>query len=90
MLLGTASMLDAAAARLPLPMLGPEGPPLGFFVPSLFVLVLMAWDLASRGRLHPATLWAGLLVLAAAPLRMALADSPAWLAIARWLTSLVA
>jgi hypothetical protein len=48
------------------------------------------WDLASRGRLHPATLWAGLLVLAAAPLRMALADSPAWLAIARWLTSLVA
>lgn len=90
MLLGTASMIDAAAARLPLPTLGPEGPPLGFVAPALFALALMGWDLASRGRLHPASLWGGLLILLAVPLRMALADTPAWLAVAGWLTGLVA
>jgi uncharacterized membrane protein YozB (DUF420 family) len=89
MLLGTANMLDAAAARLPLPTLGPEGPPLGFFAPVLFVLALIGWDLASRRRLHPATLWGGLVTIAAVPGRMAVSETEAWLAIARRLTSLV-
>lgn len=90
MLLGTANMLDAAGARLPLPSLGEAGPPLGFLLPTLFVLALAAWDMASRRRLHPATLWAGLLTIIALPLRPVIAGTEAWMSLAEWLTGLVA
>jgi hypothetical protein len=40
-------------------------------------------------RLHPATLWGGLLVVGSGPLRLAIALTDAWLAFANWTVALV-
>jgi hypothetical protein len=58
-------------------------------VSTLFVLPLVAWDLVTRGRLHPVTLWGGLLVVASGPLRLAIAFTDAWLAFAEAAVALV-
>ena len=44
--------------------------------------------MAARRRLHPATLWAGLAVLASQPFRLWVSGTAAWLAFARWATGL--
>ena len=82
-LLGTIALLPPALARWIL-LLG-LGPPfiLGFSI--LFVVPLVVWDLKSRGRLHPVTLWGGLLVLISVPLRFALAQTDSWIRLAEWL-----
>ena len=67
-----------------------HGPVAFFAVTDLFIVALAAWDFISRGRLHPATLFGGLVLIASQPLRLALSGTPAWLAIAGWATSLVA
>jgi hypothetical protein len=36
---------------------------------------MVVWDLASRGRVHPVTLWGGLVLIVAQPLRMMLAET---------------
>jgi dolichyl-phosphate-mannose--protein O-mannosyl transferase len=88
MLLASISVLTAAIARWPGVL---EYGPLAFFaVTDLFIVALAAWDLKSRGRLHPATLVGGLVLIASQPLRLALAGTPAWLAFAAWATALVA
>jgi hypothetical protein len=61
-----------------------------FAITDLFIVVLAAWDFKSRGRLHPATLVGGLVLIASQPLRLALSGTPAWLAFAAWATGLVA
>ena len=70
----------AVGDRLPRP--GPALRPRG--LSSLFVLPLVAWDWMTLRRLHPATLWGGLLVVGSGPLRLAIAFTPAWLAFADW------
>jgi hypothetical protein len=52
-------------------------------------VALAVWDLRSRGRLHPVTLWAGLGYILSQPLRLALSGTEAWLAFARWATGLL-
>ena len=85
MLLATINLLPAAIARIPnVRMLG--GPLAFLWIADLFVLALAAWDLRSRGRLHPVTLWGGLLLIASQPLRLMLSGTEAWLAFARWAT----
>jgi hypothetical protein len=55
---------------------------IGFFY-STFFLVLLLYDLASRGRLHPATLWGGAMVVGFNTLLYyVLSGTPAWLALA--------
>jgi hypothetical protein len=83
MLVGTICILDAAVARLPLPFM--TGPVAFFVGTDLFLLPLVAWDLKSRGRLHPATLWGGLLLIASQPFRLWFADTRVWLGFANWL-----
>jgi hypothetical protein len=51
---------------------------------TLFVLLLVAWDWITLRRLHPATLWGGLVVVASGPLRLAVAFTDGWLAFAEW------
>jgi len=88
MLLASISLLTAAIARWPGVL---EYGPVAFFaVTDLFVLALAAWDFKSRGKLHPATLVGGLLLIVSQPLRLALSGTPAWLAFATWATRLVA
>lgn len=97
MLVATASILDAAIARWFLTFLAPPPvpgaspvPPLFVTVPpallaDLFIVAGMVFDWRTRGRIHPAYFWAGGAVLALQLLRVPLATSPAWDAVAVWL-----
>jgi FtsH-binding integral membrane protein len=82
MLLATISLLTAAVGRF-LRQVGVGGAPNLFFGTDVFVLALVLYDLASRGRVHPATLWGGALVVGFKPLLYyALSGTSAWLALA--------
>ena len=84
MLLATISLLTAAIARWPIPLLQ-HGAPLSFFgVTDLFVVAAIVYDFVSRRRVHPAYLWGGLLLIASQPLRLVIAGTPIWLAFASW------
>ncbi len=87
MLLATVSILAAPIARmhfLPLPSI----PPVFFGLTDLFIIASLIHDRMSLGRIHPATAWGGLLVVASQPLRLMLSGTAAWLTVARWLTGL--
>ena len=87
MLLATIALLPPAIARWVL-LLG-LGPPVVLAVSTLFLLPLAGWDLKTRRRLHPATLWGGLLLVVSGPLRLALAQTDGWLVLSDWLVRLV-
>jgi hypothetical protein len=82
MLLATISLLTAAVGRF-LRQVGMGGAPNLFYGTDAFVLALVAFDLTTRGRLHPATLWGGAMVVGFKPLLFyAIAATPVWLALA--------
>jgi len=82
MLLATISLLTAAVARS-LRQVGMGGPPNLFYGTDVLVLALVIYDLVSRGRVHPATLWGGAMVVGVKPLLFyAVAVTPPWLALA--------
>jgi len=84
MLLATISILTPAIARLRyLWGLGPLIPIVGT---CLFVVACLVYDRRAHGRVHPAFLWGGILVMVALPVRFALGQTDAWLAVARWMT----
>lgn len=88
MLIAMVGMLSPAAGRLPPPPFVPVE--LAFFVvPDLFLLALVGWDLASRGRLHPATLIGGAILIGSQAFRLAVWQTDAWLAFAGWAAGLV-
>jgi hypothetical protein len=89
MLLATVSLLPPAVARLPFPPSLPGGIVTIFLLCYLAVLPLAWFDLRTRGRLHRATLWGGLLILLAIPARFLLAASDGWLRFASWLVAQV-
>lgn len=87
MLLATINLVTAAIARWPGVF---ELGPLAFFgLTDLFIAALAVWDLRSRGRLHFATLWGGLLTIVSQPLRLVVSGTEGWLAFARWATGLL-
>jgi len=85
MLLATISILTAAIARLPFEFMK-AGPVAFFTLTDLFIVACVLYDLISRGRVHRATVWGGLLIIVSQPLRLLIASTDAWLAIATWLT----
>ena len=89
MLLATIAILPAAVARLPFAFIQQFGPLAFFGLPDLFVLVLLAYDLLTRGRPHRATVLGGLLLVVSHPLRLVVGHTQAWLSFATWLTDLV-
>jgi hypothetical protein len=56
---------------------------------DLFLVPMLIWDLASRGRPHPVTVWGGLALIASQPLRFWLMGTHAWLAFAGWAVGLL-
>jgi hypothetical protein len=85
MTLSMIALLAAPIARMSfLPL--PPGPPTFFGLADLFIVAMLVYDLSTRGRVHPATIWGGLLIVASQPLRLMIAGTPAWLAFAGWLT----
>jgi hypothetical protein len=85
MTLSMISLLSAPIARLPLDVLK-AGPPAFFGLADLFIVALLVYDLGTRRRVHPATIWGGLLIVLSQPLRLMIAGTPEWIAIASWLT----
>ncbi len=84
MLLATVAMLVPAFARMR--WLGSGGPPVAIGGTTLLVIVCMAWDRKMHGRIHPAFLWGGGLLILSLPLRFALSRLDVWESAARWLT----
>jgi hypothetical protein len=81
MLLATISLLTAAVARF-LRQVGMGGAPNLFFGTDVLVLVLVLYDLVTRGRVHPATLWGGAMVVGFKPLLFyVLSATLPWLAL---------
>ena len=85
MLLAMISILAAAIARLPFDLLK-AGPPAFFGLTDLFIVACLLYDLLARGRVHRATAWGGLFIVASQPLRLMIGGTNAWLAFATWLT----
>lgn len=85
MLLATISILEAAIARWPVPLIHQSGPPAFFGLTDLFVVVAIAYDFYSRRRVHPTYLWGGLLIIVLQALRLLISDTTGWLAFADWL-----
>jgi hypothetical protein len=86
MVIGTVQIVTAAIARWP--VVSGFGPPAFFAATDLFIVALAIWDFRSRGKLHPATLWGGLIAIALQPAQLALSGTAAWLGFARWATGL--
>jgi hypothetical protein len=85
MTLAMISLLAAPIARIHFPLL-PPGPPTFFGLADLFIVALLIYDLVTRRKVHPATMWGGLLVVASQPLRLVIAGTPTWMAFAGWVT----
>ena len=89
MLVATITVLPAAVARLPFDFIQQVGPLAFFGLPDLFILVILIYDLFTRGRPHRATVWGGLLLIVSHPLRLVVGNTQAWLSFATWLTNWV-
>jgi hypothetical protein len=88
MLLATVVMLQPAVGRLPFPPDVLYGE-LTTLIAWLFALPLVAWDLSSRGRIHPATA-IGVTVLACEHvIRLAVWRTDAWHGFAAWLVAVL-
>lgn len=83
MLLATVELVTAAVARLP--FVSAWGPPGFFGVADLFVVAIVIYDLVTLRRVHPATVWGGLFLIASQPLRLVVAGTSAWQGFAGWL-----
>ena len=81
MLLATISLLAAGFGR-GLGQIHMAGMTTFFLCTATFVAVVVAYDLISRGRIHPATLWGGLIVAAFKPALYAFSATPMWMAFA--------
>lgn len=55
----------------------------GMMLADIFLLALVVFDLSTRKRLHPVTLWGGGLLVALQPLRVWLSGTEGWQAIGR-------
>ncbi len=60
-------------------------PALMFGLLAALVLAPAVYDRLSYSRVHPVSLWGGLLVLAAFPARLLVGHSAAWHSLAAWL-----
>ena len=81
MILAYTAILVAAVARFPGVL--PLGP-LWFFGLTFFPVLAISgtYDLVTRGRIHPAYLWGGGLLILSVPVRLAISSTHAWLSFA--------
>lgn len=78
-LLATINVVFPAFSRMTslIPML-PRGAIGAMIISDIFLAALAIYDLRSRGRIHPVTLWGGALTLICEPLRFMIARSSWW------------
>jgi hypothetical protein len=91
-LIATLELATAAVGRLPgifIPIGSLALGPVGLFgVTDLFLVAIAVHDWRTRGRIHPATLWGGLFLIASQPLRLLIGATPGFQAFASWLAGL--
>ena len=85
MLIGTLELTPAGIARWAI--FAPYGPLAYFGLSDLFLLAMLAYDRATRGRFHPATIWGGLFLVVSQVLRIAIGGTETWQLFAKWLIS---
>jgi hypothetical protein len=83
MLLATVALLSAAFARWPAALR--LGGPLAFGGIDVFLVANLVHDLVVRKRVHPVSLWGGLIVAAVERLRLLVSHTTLWLELARWI-----
>jgi len=89
MLIATINIIDAAVIRLPLSIIL-NGPfIMMYLLADVFIVFLIFWDLYSIRRLHPVTLWAGLVTVISQPLRFWIFDTEPWIAFANWTVNIL-
>jgi hypothetical protein len=89
-LIATIEIMIAPVARLPgiAPLSFTSiGPLLYYGVSDLFLLAIVAYDIATLKRVHPATLWGGLFLVVSQPLREVIGGTQAWAAFTHWIMS---
>lgn len=84
MLLATISVLDAAIARMP--GMFAAGPLVFFAVADLFIVAGVAYDLATRGRVHPVWIYGGIANVLSQLGRLVLSGTAAWASFVHFLT----
>jgi len=80
MLLATIAIITPAFARF---WFAHHTPQIGLGLTNLFVIAMVAHDWWRDRRLHPVTLWGGLLVFLSGPIRIGLGSTTLWHAFAR-------
>jgi hypothetical protein len=85
MLIATLELIPAGIARWPGVL--PLGPLVFFGAADAFVLAIAAHDVMTRGRVHRATIWGGVLLVASQIGRLMLGATPAWESFAKWVIS---
>jgi hypothetical protein len=86
MVISNLELVGAALGRIPLLT---AISPLAFFAAAdLFIVALAVYDRSSRGRVHPATLWAGVFTLSMQVGRVLVAPTAAWQDFATWMLGL--
>ncbi|MBS1766409.1 MAG: hypothetical protein JST05_03265 [Acidobacteria bacterium] len=86
MFLGSLSILTAAIARIPVPLLHDAGLMAFFLLKDAIILAFVVYDTWRSRRLHPAFGWGALFIIVSFPLRMMLAGTHAWMQFATWVT----
>ena len=85
MLIGTLELVPAGFGRWA--VLAPFGP-LGYFgAADLLLVVIVAFDVITRRRVHQATIWGGLFLVASQIGRFVIANTDTWRTFATWLIS---
>ena len=93
MILASIALIEAGVGRWPFALMNTPSPVPGLgmieLCVDLFLVPMIVWDVISRGRPHPVTVWGGLALIANQLLRFKLAATGAWLAFAGWAVRLV-
>jgi hypothetical protein len=93
MLLASIALAEAAVTRWPFAVMAAQLPVPGYTMTDvlldLFLVPMAVWDIASTRRLHPVTIFGGLLTIVYQPLRMVVAETAGWLAFAGWAVGLL-
>jgi hypothetical protein len=84
MLMAYVAIITAAFARIP--GIFPLGPFVFFGLSCIFILAGVAYDLASRRRVHPVYIWGGAAFVLSVPLRLMISSTGAWQSFAQFLT----
>jgi hypothetical protein len=86
-MIGTSALLIAAASRWPFAFVNNKLL-VATLISDMGVLFLVAYDLLSSGKLHRATLYGGIFLIVAQQVRLLVAQTPVWQAVATWALSL--